>query len=103
MTEARADSVTIEGEKISSPATPYITTTSTLFSDMQLLAKNVSKDPAIQVTVPNHAYSESAPPSSQRYLQVEEPSDQLMPFVGGWIRLLYTCDYRRNLGISTTV
>ena len=60
------------------------TTTSTLFSDMQLLAKNVSKDPALQVTVPDNA---SEPPSSQRYLQVEEPSDQLMPFVGGWIRL----------------
>eukprot|EP01043_Picozoa_sp_COSAG02_P044576 COSAG02_NODE_3994_length_5940_cov_6.413457_3_plen_130_part_00 len=52
---------------------------------MQLLAKNVSKDPAIQVTVPNHAYSESAPPSTNRYLLVEEPSDQLMPFVGGWM------------------
>ena len=40
ITEFKADSSEpATGEKISAPATPYITTTSTLFSDMQLLSK----------------------------------------------------------------
>ena len=101
MTEAKADSLTVEDHTIQSPATPYITTTSTLFSDMQLLAKNGSKDPVKLVEVPDNAYGHIQFSVTDRFLYVNQPASDLMPYVGGWIRLNH--DYQGSPVVARIV
>jgi hypothetical protein len=78
---------TREGQTLVAPATNYVSATSTLFSDMQLLARNGSQDPHKIVTIPARAYGEKEPPNTQRFIDVTDTAADLMAFVGGWIRL----------------
>jgi hypothetical protein len=75
----------LTGEKVSRKAATYITATSTLFSDMQVLATLPSKDLVKSVTIPDNATSPKG--SGDKYLDVTDEPSELTAYVGGWIRL----------------
>ena len=80
-----AKSQKLDNTDVSRKAATYITSTSTLFSDMQVLATLPSKDLGRTVTIPEHADDPSG--TSNRYLDVADEPDTLTAYVGGWIRL----------------
>ena len=89
----------LTGEKVSRKAATYITATSTLFSDMQVLATLPSKDLVKSVTIPENASDPK--PNAEKYLDVTDEPSELTAYVGGWIRLNHVGQvFARIVGIE---